>query len=160
MDYYFFPAKFKHQSYDLIDIHDRMKFSEVFCTRSIINGSNFLKFHVLLCFLFCTAFLLFFFFLTFYEKSSGQDVINLSPLPGIVRTLDANENSTHIFVISVLEPVFESSDAVSRKHTILPSLWGIWTTVHSASVNKAVVGIYTLRHQCSYTWHWDNWGFH
>lgn len=79
MDYYFFPAKFKHQSYDLIDIHDRMKFSEVFCTRSIINGSNFLKFHVLLCFLFCTAFLLFFFFNLLWKVFRARRYKSVSP---------------------------------------------------------------------------------
>lgn len=124
-----------------------------------VNGYDFLKFHVLLRFLAYTTFLHFFLSLNLLWEVFRQRGCKSAYLLGLVRTLVANENSTHIIAVSVMEPVFESSDTVSKKHTIPTSVSAIWAAVRFASVYKAIIGIYILSHQCSDTWHWDNWGF-
>lgn len=122
------------------------------------NAYNFLKFHVLLHFSSYTAFLYLLFFFNFlWEAFRAKGCKSVYTTYISQDSLVANKNSTSIFSISVYFWVIWCS---FQKNTYSPFSQVIWAAVHFAFVYKAVTGICILSHQCSYIWHWDNWGFH
>ena len=115
MGCHFFPAKCKHQNYDLIDTHNWMRFGEIVLSSVSKRVNHFLKFRVLTCFLSWIFLHLFFPPSSSSEKSSDPKVVNSSTRTWISQNSGCkwtHYDSTRIFEISATEPLLESSNAV------------------------------------------------